>query len=214
MNSEIEIILIIVILSNVLLLGASMLRTCIHIVALQGIVLGLSTFFLQQHSFTIRLAVIMVLSITLKGLVFPYLLKKTIRASDIRRELELVVGNVFSIFFGIILFIISLKISSKLVFINITDDSMIITTALFTMFTGLYLIIMRKKAVTQALGYLVIDNGIYLFGAAVVGEIPLLIETGLLLDVFMAVFVMGIAIYQIKREFNHIDTDKLNVLKG
>jgi len=82
------------------------------------------------------------------------------------------------------------------------------------MFTGLYLLIMRRKAVTQVLGYLVLENGIYLFGVAAVSEIPLLIEAGLLLDVFVAVFVMGIAIYQINREFNHIDTDKLNILKG
>jgi hydrogenase-4 component E len=73
---------------------------------------------------------------------------------------------------------------------------------------------MRKKAITQVIGYLVIENGIFLFGSATVSEIPFLIEAGLLLEVFVAIFVMGIAIHQINREFNDIDTDKLNVLKG
>ena len=58
------------------------------------------------------------------------------------------------------------------------------------------------------------ENGIYTFGIFSVVEIPLLVELGILLDVFVAVFVMGIAIYHINREFDHLDADRLNVLKG
>jgi len=214
MHSNIELILIVVILTDILLLGISMLKNCINIVALQGIVLGLSTVIIQQHALTFRLALIAAASILLKGIVFPYLLKRAIKDSGIKRELEPVVGNIFSILIGIILFVISLKIGNKLFFAKITLDALVVPTALFTMFTGLYLLIMRKKAITQVLGYLVLENGIYIFGVAAVSEIPVLIEMGLLLDVFVAVFVMGIAVYQINREFNHIDTDKLNILKG
>ncbi|MBW2659495.1 MAG: hydrogenase [Deltaproteobacteria bacterium] len=214
MHSNIELILIVVILTDILLLGISMLKNCINIVALQGIVLGLSTVIIQQHALTFRLALIAAASILLKGIVFPYLLKRAIKDSGIKRELEPVVGNIFSILTGIVLFVISLEIGNKLFFTKITLDALIVPTALFTMFTGLYLLIMRKKAITQVLGYLVLENGIYIFGVAAVSEIPVLIEMGLLLDVFVAVFVMGIAVYQINREFNHIDTDKLNILKG
>jgi hydrogenase-4 component E len=58
------------------------------------------------------------------------------------------------------------------------------------------------------------ENGIYAFGLAVALKEPLLVELGTLLDVFMAVFVMGIAIFHINREFDHIDTDLLSTLKG
>jgi len=214
MQFDIETVLIIIIITDILLLAVSLLKSCIDIVAVQGIVLGLSTLILQQNSITYRLALIALASITLKGIVFPYLLNRATKGSGIKRELEPAVGNIFSVLFGIILFIISLKIGNKLFFIGIVSNSLIIPTALFTMFTGLFLIIMRKKAVTQVVGYLVLENGIYIFGVAAVSEIPLLIEAGLLLDVFVAVFVMGIAIYQINKEFTHIDTDKLNILKG
>ncbi len=58
------------------------------------------------------------------------------------------------------------------------------------------------------------ENGIYAFGVALVGGVPLLVELGVLLDVFVAVFVMGIAIYHINREFDHIDADQLDRLRG
>jgi len=60
----------------------------------------------------------------------------------------------------------------------------------------------------------VLENGIYCFGLAVVSGMPLLLELGVLMDIFVAVFVMGIAIYHINREFDHIDADRLSALKG
>ena len=65
----------------------------------------------------------------------------------------------------------------------------------------------------QTLGYLAMENGIYAFGLAFAVEEPLLVEMGVLLDVFVGVFVMGIAIHHISREFDHIDTDRLSELK-
>jgi hydrogenase-4 component E len=79
---------------------------------------------------------------------------------------------------------------------------------------GLFLIISRKKAVSQVLGYLVMENGIYILGVSLVMEVPMLVELGVLLDAFVAVFVMCIATYHISREFDHIDVDQLDTLKG
>jgi hydrogenase-4 component E len=87
-------------------------------------------------------------------------------------------------------------------------------TALMTFFTGLFLIIARKKALTQCLGYIILENGIYIIGVASVVEIPMLVELGVLLDASVAVLVMGVAIYHINREFDHIETDRLDTLKG
>ena len=58
-----------------------------------------------------------------------------------------------------------------------------------------------------------LENGIYIFGVTLVRDQPWLVETGILLDVFVAVFVMGIAIFHISREFDHMDVDQLTVLK-
>ena len=87
-------------------------------------------------------------------------------------------------------------------------------SAIFTILVGLFLIVSRKKAISQVLGYLVMENGIYVLGIWMVVEIPMLVELGVLLDAFVAVFVMGIATYHISREFDHIDVDQLDSLKG
>ena len=66
---------------------------------------------------------------------------------------------------------------------------------------------------TQVIGYLVLENGIYLFGLMLLHEMPILVELGILLDVFVGVFVMAIVVYHIRREFDHIDTHVLAQLK-
>ena len=71
-----------------------------------------------------------------------------------------------------------------------------------------------KKARTQVIGYLVIENGAYVFGQSMAAQMPFLVELGILLDLLVGMFVMSIVIHQINREFDHIDVDQLNLLKG
>lgn len=92
--------------------------------------------------------------------------------------------------------------------------SLMVPAGLATLLIGLFLIVSRRTAVTQVLGYIVVENGIYTFGVALVGGVPMLVELGVLMDVFVAVFIMSIAAYHISREFDHIDVDQLDKLKG
>ena len=80
------------------------------------------------------------------------------------------------------------------------------------MLTGLFIVMARKKAITQAIGFLTFENGISLFGTGLMLECGLVVELGILLDVFALVFIMGIAVLRINREFEHIDADRLNRL--
>lgn len=77
------------------------------------------------------------------------------------------------------------------------------------MLVGFFLIVSRRIALSQVLGYLVLENGIYILGVALVHEQPFLVELGVLLDVFVGVFVMGIMMFHINREFDHIDVHRL-----
>jgi hydrogenase-4 component E len=91
--------------------------------------------------------------------------------------------------------------------------SPLIPAAMAMALCGLFLIIARRQALTQVIGYLVFENGIYLFGLAISAKNPLLVELGVLLDVFVGVFVMGIVIYHINREFDSISVEDLRMLK-
>ena len=76
------------------------------------------------------------------------------------------------------------------------------------MLTGLFLIVTRRKVITQTLGYLVMENGVYAMGVGIGHETSFLVEMGVMLDVFVGVFLMGSMIFQIDRIFEHTDADR------
>ncbi|MDA8126825.1 MAG: hydrogenase [Deltaproteobacteria bacterium] len=215
MDSPIEIMMILLVLSDFALLGLSRLRTCISIVSFQGMLLGALALVTQWGALTPRLFLIAAASFLIKGFVFPILLRRGIREAGTQNEIEPFVGYITSVIAGLFMLGVSLWMAEKLpLFASGSSDSLIVPAALTTLFTGLFLIIARKNALNQCLGYIIMENGIYTFGVYSVVEIPLLVELGILLDAFVAVFVMGIAIYHINRAFDHLDADRLNVLKG
>jgi hydrogenase-4 component E len=90
---------------------------------------------------------------------------------------------------------------------------LLVPASLSTVWTGFLLLTTRRKAITQVLGYLLLENGIFLFGLLLLEAIPFLVEIGVLLDLFTGVFVMGIIIHRINREFASISTEHLTELK-
>jgi hydrogenase-4 component E len=150
----------------------------------------------------------------LKGIVFPRLLFRAVRHAQVRREMQPYVGYSSSMVIGVVTLAASFRLGAQLPLPGEPVSDLVLPTALFTILSGLFLVVARRKALTQVLGFLVMENGIFTFGVAVVGGIPFLIELGVLMDVFVAVFVMGIALQQINQAFDHIDADQMNSLKG
>jgi hydrogenase-4 component E len=205
--------LVLVMLANLALLGSSRLAACIQLSAAQGILLSMLPLQVAQHGLDARLLVFAFTILVLKGLVFPALLMRTLRTADVRHEIVPVVGYVASLVFGVLVLCFSFWISSRLILPQPAPSPLVLPLALSTILIGLFLIISRRTALMQVVGYLVLENGIYIFGVALAQEEPFLVEMGVLLDVFVAVFVMGIAIFHISREFDHIDVDQLTSLK-
>jgi hydrogenase-4 component E len=203
-----ETILVLLLMTNVALVGMSRLGACILMVAVQGVLLGVLTF--AAHP-SVHALVVGVGGIALKGVIFPWLLGRALRQAEVRREVEPFVGYNLSMLAGAAIIILSFWIGSRLP--RAAVSSLVVPTALCMLLTGFFLIIARKKALTQVLGYLVLENGIFAFGVAFAPEAPLIVELGVFLDLFVAVFVMGIAIFHISREFDHIDTEQMAALR-
>ncbi len=157
--------------------------------------------------------VLALLTALIKGLAFPWLLLRALRAVNARRETEPLVGYTTSLLLGVALLALAMWLGGRLPLPVPVRSPLVVPLALFTIMTGLLAVISRRKALTQVLGYLVMENGIYAFGLAFARHEPLLLELGILLDVFMAVFVMGITLFHINREFDHLDADRLSALK-
>ena len=214
MSNAADIVLVFIVLTNLMLLGLSRLGACIRMVAAQGVALGLLPLLLDGGSVELNHAAFAVAIIALKGVIFPWMLMRTLREVNTQREIEPFVGYGLSIAAGTVALVVCVALGSRLPMPEPAMSSLVVPVAFFTIMSGLFLIVTRRKALTQVLGYLVLENGIYAFGVALVDKQPMLVELGILLDVFVAVFVMGIAIFHINREFDHIDTDKLSGLRS
>ena len=210
---NVDVILVFVVLTNLRLLGSSRLGASIRTVAVQGFLIGLLPLLAPDHGVLWQILVLAVGSMALKGVVFPRLLLRALREADIRREVEPFVGSVMSLLVGIVALGASFWLGQRLSLPNPMTSPLVVPVALSSILIGLFLIVSRKKAVSQVLGFLVLENGIFTFGVGLLRELSLLVELGVLLDLFVAVFVMGIMIFHISREFDHLDTDRLSTLK-
>lgn len=211
MHTFAELIIVFVILLDLALAVTGGLASCIRLVALQGVVAGLLPLLAGHGAPGARAVSFALVIILLKGVVFPWLLARAGERSGARKDVEPLISYPASIMLCLGAFIASSWLGSRLPLPE-TQVAWIVPASLATIFTGFLLITTRTKAITQVLGYLVIENGIYIFGLALFVEQPLMVELAILLDVFVAVFVMGIAIFHISREFDHIDTAQLSEL--
>lgn len=196
------------------LLGTSRIGACIRWLSFQGILFGLVPLIVHNDGLAMREILLAGGNILLKGIVFPWLLLRLRARADYSREVQPFIGFVASILFGILALALSVWLAMEMKSALKQAPLVMLDSSIFLIFVGLFLIISRRNALMQVIGYLVLENGIFVFGVVTVVGTPLLVELGVLLDAFVGVFVMGIAIYHINREFGSIDVDRLNALRG
>ncbi len=197
------------------LLGTSRIGACIRFLSLQGILFSLVPVVVApDDGLSLRVIMLAGANIGLKGIIFPAVLLHLRTRANFQREVEPFIGFVASVLFGIVALAVSLGLARELKPSLTHAPFLMLEAAIFLVAIGLFLIVSRRNALMQVIGYLVIENGIFVFAVITVVETPLLVELGILLDAFVAVFVMGIAVFHISREFGMADADQLNTLRG
>ena len=197
---------------NLLALASSRLPSVIRAAALQGIVLGLLPLLLG-HQLTWLVGLVALGTVALKGFVIPGLLRRALRAANIDREVQPLIGYIPSLLLGAAATVIAVALADALPLRPEHAHSMLVPGSFATIVCGFLMLIGRAKAISQACGYLILENGIYLFGMLLMKSMPLVVEAGILLDLTVAVFVIGIIVDRIQREFDTLDTRKLTVLR-
>jgi hydrogenase-4 component E len=212
MQQFLDPLLIVVLAINFVALGVSRIRAVINAVAIQGILLALLLVFLHRelgwHS-----GLLAVLTVGLKGVVIPRFLFRAMREADIQHEVRPLVNYMSSLLLGAVGTGLAMVFSYTLPLLEGPTNKLIVPASLATVWTGFLLLTTRRKAIMQVLGYLVLENGIFLFGLLLLDAMPFLVELGVLLDLFTGVFVMGIIIHHINREFASTSTEHLSELK-
>jgi hydrogenase-4 component E len=201
-----------VLLLNLFMLGTSRIRALIQAAALQGVALGVMPVLLIGRPGWYA-GLIAVATIVLKGSLIPSMLRRALREAHIKREVEPLIGFVPTMLLGAAGTLLSIALASQLPLEPQHRDLLVVPASFSTVVTGFLLLTTRIKAITQAIGYLVLENGIFIFGMLLVDALPFFVEIGVLLDLFVGIFVVSIIIHHINREFASLDTRRLAALK-
>ena len=209
MRSLAEGLLLLVILTDFAVLSMSRLSACIRAVAAQGLLLGVLSL-VVEGAWSVHGIGLAFGTVTVKAVLLPWFLRWAIREASVRREVELV-GYMASLLLGAGALVVSFAVAARLPATE--SPPLLVPVALATLIIGLVVLITRTKAVSQVVGYLMLENGIYVFGLTQSRRVPFLVDAGVLLDVFVGVFVMGIVLFHINREFDSISATQLSELK-
>ncbi len=205
-------ILVLVMLVNFVVLGSSRMRVTIRAASAQGAILGILPLLVQTTGDP-RVIALAFGTAALKGFVIPGLLLKAMRDAQVRHEVEPYIGFLPSVFLGAAGTGLALVFAGSLPLIPGHVGSLLVPAAFATFLTGFLVLTSRRKAVSQVVGYLLLENGIFVFGLLLIDAMPFLVEIGVLLDLFAGIFIMGIILNHIREEFASLDTERLAELK-
>jgi hydrogenase-4 component E len=206
-----NVLLIIFIISLLYVSIANRLITYVRVLALQGFILFGVTFMQLNKIETWNLVLIMLETIVFKAVAVPLFLGYLIKRNNITRVAEPYLSNFMSLIIITAIVVITVVLAN-----SIQDpllDKIFFIVSLSTLFTGLYFIASRKKIITHVMGYLMLENGVFVLSLAAGNEMPNLVNLGIMLDVFASVLILGIFFNKIGDVFKDADVDRLTDMK-
>jgi hydrogenase-4 component E len=207
----INVLLIIFIISLLYVSIANRIITYVRVLALQGFILFGVTFLQLKDIQTWNLVLILLETVVFKALAVPVFLGYLIRRNRITRVTEPYLPHFISLIIITMIVVITVLLANSIQDTHL--DKIFFIVSLSTLFTGLYFIASRKKIITHVMGYLMIENGVFILSLAVGNEMPNLVNLGIMLDVFASVLILGIFLNKIGDVFKDVDVDQLSNLK-
>ncbi|OFY97959.1 MAG: hypothetical protein A3K10_00305 [Bacteroidetes bacterium RIFCSPLOWO2_12_FULL_31_6] len=205
-------ILLIVFLITLIYIGvAKRLYTYIFLLAIQGVILFGVAFIELIEINTVNLIFVLLETVVFKTIVIPLFLNYIIKKNNISRDAEPFLPNFISVVIITIIILGSFLLSNTIHAIHLSTIFFVV--ALSALFTGLFIITTRRKIITHVMGFLVIENGVFVLSLAVGSEMPMLVNTGILLDIFVGIILLGIFVNKIGDVFKDQDVEQLKNLK-
>jgi hydrogenase-4 component E len=212
MTNLLNAVLMILLVMNLFALGTSRILAVIRIVAVQGMLLGLLPLLVHKH-LTIPVVLSVIAAILLKVIVIPMIMVRALRSAQIKREVEPLIGLLPSILLGAIATAFALLFADQLPLVADHNGMLLVPTSIATVLVGFIILVTRYKAISQVIGYLVLENGIFIFGMLLIEAMPFIVEMGVLLDLFVGIFIICIIVNHINEAFSSMDTRRLVSLK-
>lgn len=198
------------------MLAGRIVTNNITLMALQSLSLSIIAFYLGFSGPAVNWHMVVVggLTLAVKVMVLPWVLYRLVEKLEANREVSLSMEIVPSVFMGIVLVGLAYAYVVPVLLKEISGGGQLLPVSLATVLLGCFFMISRRSTLSQLMGVVVMENGLFLCAVAVTGGMPLMIELGIFFDVLVGALVMGIMTFQIRGTFDTLDTKFLNKLKG
>lgn len=212
MIHPVDSILSLVLLSVLFAFGSSRLPVLIKVLAFQGVVVSIVPLFIG-HDLSGWGILFTLVTMTIRGIIIPSCIYLAIKKVAIHREVEPIIGYHASLLAGLGLIVAATYVSHKFDITSISTSTLLLPASITLLVAGMFLLMARRNAIAMVLGYIMMENGIYLVGTTFSVRARHIVEFGILLDVLAGVMIMAVILQNIKQKFDDVDTALLRTLK-
>ncbi|MDM8524708.1 hydrogenase [Desulfococcaceae bacterium HSG8] len=212
MIHPVDTVLSLVLLSVLFSFGSGQLPGLIKVLAFQGVVVSVVPLFIGHDPSAGGIAFTLA-TMMIRGIIIPLCIYLAIKKVAIRREVEPIIGFHASVLAGLLLIVAATFVSRKLNVPSVSGNTLLLPTSITLLVAGMFLLMARRNAIAMVLGYVMMENGIYLVGTTFSARAHHIVEFGILLDVLAGVMIMAVILQNIKQTFDDVDTARLRTLK-
>lgn len=193
--------------------ATSRIEAYVRMLALQGLILFLLVAADWQSFHLLNLLFLAVETLGFKAVIIPWFLQRVVRRNGVYRELEPYIPNFFSVVIASLIFAFGFLLAYGSLEFARDIKPLYFGVSVSTMMTGLLVITTRKMLITHVAGFMMLENGIFLLSLSMAREMPLLVNLGVLLDIFLGIFLLGLFATKIKSTFDESKIDALTHLR-
>lgn len=200
-------------LTSFAMLSQRRVLSLVNMFALQGLVLSFSTAAVAYSSGQPHLYVSAGLSLVLKVILLPWILHRLIRRLNVHFDSEPLLNIPTTMLVGILLVVFSFALSQPIAELSTSVARSTLGIALAVVMLSFLMMITRRKAVTQVIGFLAMENGLFFAAMSATHGMPMVVELGVALDVLVGTMILGVFFFQIREQFDSLDLKHLEKLK-
>jgi hydrogenase-4 component E len=212
----IEILAATILVTTFLIVSSRSLMFYVRLFAIQSFLLGSVALLVAVGFGETHILIAAILTIAVKAIVIPIALTKVIDKIKVRKEIDFTINITTSLLLCALLVILADSVAKPILEAQRVSDLAVfkvLPISIAVMMIGLFIMIARKQAVSQIVGLLTMENGVFLSGLSITYGMPLIVEVGIFFDIFVAVLILGVFVFRINQTFDTINVETIRRLR-